>query len=582
MEILRDLGIEQDALRLSTGPEHMMHTSWLDNLMGNEFGRIYAWGNKPADLSNYTVASPCHMSDLPQSYLEPLIVDKAIQAGARFYFYHEVVDFNVQGDDVVSVVIKDRETDKKHNLRCKYLIGADGARSIIASKAGLKIEGQKLNDAFNVHIKADLSHLFAHRPGSLNWILNVDAEDWSAVGNFRLVRPWNEFVVSMHPSLQGNDAQEQTDPSMDQIRHRLHQMIGDVDLPADQQVHIEVVSSYRWTINDQHAKQWQHGPVLCIGDAVHRHPPINGLGSNTCIGDAFNLGWKLAYVLKGLAHPDVLSTLTQERAPVGQAIVHRANEGMRAHRHLWSLLGLTKERRLQVLTTLRGSSVESMALREAIKEAMEATDLEVQSIGIQMNQFYHNVGSQLCLDEKPEEQLDTQSDRTVKTTGGPVTILDATRRAALSTEKVPLDYNTLKDVVLSTAPGFHMPHCWIARGGQSPSISTLDLCGKGKFTLITGCAGQAWLDAVKSLTQRIPTLPLVAVTVDSYSAEYQDLYYDWVRLRDMEAGGMLLVRPDHFIAARVQRSQTSPEKALERLEEMLTRLLGQPISTQSQ
>jgi 2-polyprenyl-6-methoxyphenol hydroxylase-like FAD-dependent oxidoreductase len=48
------------------------------------------------------------------------------------------------------------------------------------------------------------------------------------------------------------------------------------------------------------------GHRFCLGDAVHRHPPFNGLGSNTCIQDAYNLAWKIAYVMKGLQplYPD--------------------------------------------------------------------------------------------------------------------------------------------------------------------------------------------------------------------------------------------------------------------------------------
>ena len=54
-----------------------------------------------------------------------------------------------------------------------------------------------------------------------------------------------------------------------------------------------------WYVNQQHANHFSVGRVFCGGDAIHRHPPSSGLGLNTCIQDAHNLAWKLAYVCTG-------------------------------------------------------------------------------------------------------------------------------------------------------------------------------------------------------------------------------------------------------------------------------------------
>ena len=77
-----------------------------------------------------------------------------------------------------------------------------------------------------------------------------------------------------------------------------------------------------------HATHYQNGRVFCMGDAVHRHPPSNGLGSNTSIQDAFNLAWKLALVLKGQAAPRCSTATRAERAPIGKQIVDRANQSI--------------------------------------------------------------------------------------------------------------------------------------------------------------------------------------------------------------------------------------------------------------
>ena len=83
------------------------------------------------------------------------------------------------------------------------------------------------------------------------------------------------------------------------------------------------------------------GKVFCAGDATHRHPPSNGLGSNTSIQDGFNLAWKLAYVLKGKAGEDLLQTYSNERAPIAKQIVTRANQSIGEFGPIFESLGLT-------------------------------------------------------------------------------------------------------------------------------------------------------------------------------------------------------------------------------------------------
>jgi 2-polyprenyl-6-methoxyphenol hydroxylase-like FAD-dependent oxidoreductase len=171
----------------------MQHTSWSNTLSGEEYGRMYAWGNKPSEMGRYEDASPCQMSDLPQSFLEPILVDEAVKSGAQVRFGHEYVG-HIDHSDRVEVTLRERETEREYKVVCNYLVGADGARSPVIEALGIPIIGRTINSAFNVHIQADLSKYMKHRPGSLNWILNTEAPHWSAVGNFRMVRPWSKYI----------------------------------------------------------------------------------------------------------------------------------------------------------------------------------------------------------------------------------------------------------------------------------------------------------------------------------------------------------------------------------------------------
>jgi 2-polyprenyl-6-methoxyphenol hydroxylase-like FAD-dependent oxidoreductase len=511
----------------------MQHTSWLHSLAGEEYGRLWAWGNKPSEKGDYEGASPCVMSDLPQSILEPILVAEAVKLGAEIRFNTEFVLFEETPDGILTT-LRDRATEKMYKISSKYLVGADGARSAVLDALKIPIVGKQLNTAFNVHIKANLTKYLAHRPGSLNWILNPDAPDWSAVGNFRMVRPWTEFVVSLHPATKVGKA---FNPTPDAIIKRLYQMIGDDDVP------IEILSSFQWTINDQVADRWQQGRVLCIGDATHRHPPINGLGSNTCLSDAFNLAWKLAYVVKGFASPTLLDTITLERKPVGDAIVKRANAGMEAHRRLWDLMGLTPASREQVVQRLASATPEGAETRDLLRHALEATDDEVQALGIQMNQVY--VGSLATVVENGDKAPDFSH------------------------------LNPIKDIMISTFPGYHLPHVWLAANGQSQKVSSLDLVGNGRFTLFTGIGGSSWLKAADRISKQ-GGVQVKGYTI-GFQCDYMDCYREWCRVRGVGETGVVLVRPDHFVA---WRCQLVTENCYELLCSVVCKILGNPVDIQ--
>src|SRR6202011_6379340 len=98
--------------------------------------------------------------------------------------------------------------------------------------------------------------------------------------------------------------------SEEDLLQRIRAAVGE-DIDA------EILGLAGWQVRAQVAARYSSGNVFCMGDAVHRHPPTNGLGLNMSVADAFNLGWKLALVLDGRAGPALLDTYTAERQPVG-------------------------------------------------------------------------------------------------------------------------------------------------------------------------------------------------------------------------------------------------------------------------
>lgn len=533
LEVLRDAGVGDLVKQFASPKEKIYNITWVHTLGGEEYGRVFGWGVKPDRIGEYLVASPCEMCDAPQSLLEPVLVSEATRLGADVRFSTEFVSQQQLPDGRMSTTVRNRATSETYDIVSHYLVGADGARSPVLNSLGIPVDGETLNTAFGVHIKADLTKYFTHRPSLLTWVFNPEAPDWSSYGAFRMVRPWKEFVVSMHNLTNSvND-----EPREEDVLRRLRQMIG------DESVQIEILNFARWTINDQVARTWQKGNVFCIGDAVHRHPPINGLGSNTCISDAYNLAWKLAYVLKGIASPSILESLTVERKPVGDAVVRRANDGMLVHQKLWALMGTMKEERAISSNLLQSASTEGASLRTRLRTIIEEMDDEFNALGIQMNQLYPT--SPLTVIEDCDVAPDTSG------------------------------VNLLKQQVVSTFPGYHLPHVWVVKDGLSVRISTLDLAGHGRFALFTGIGGECWLQAARIVSQELG-VPLVGYGIGR-GLDYLDVYWDWEKVRGVEEDGVVLVRPDQFVCWRSIRMPANP---VARLRQVIGQVLQRQLLSQ--
>jgi hypothetical protein len=99
-----------------------------------------------------------------------------------------------------------------------------------------------------------------------------------------------------------------------------------------------------------------------------------------------------------------------------------------------------------------------------------------------------------------------------------------------------------------TFPGFRLPHAWLNTSVPHQQISTIDLAGKGRFVLFTGHGGESWQRAAQEAANTLGIeLPVFTI---GYGLEYEAVYNDWYRLREVEEDGCILVRPDNFIAWR--------------------------------
>ncbi|WLR97145.1 FAD-dependent oxidoreductase [Shinella sumterensis] len=524
MEVLRDLGREVEAEGyLHASPQEIMGENvFCTAIAGEELGRLKTWGTHPTSKAEHLLSSPSEMNDLPQTFMEPLLFKTACARGTQARMSTEYVS-HVQDAEGVTTTCRDRLTGKDFTVRSKYLVGADGGNSLVAQHLGLPFEGKMgVAGSMNILFKADLTRYVAHRPSVLYWVLQPGSNVGGiGMGLVRMIRPWNEWLINW-----GYDISQGV-PDVDNAFAEgvARDLIGDPDID------IEITSVSTWTVNNCYATRTQKGRVFCMGDAIHRHPPSNGLGSNTSIQDGFNLAWKLAMVLKGQAGPGLLETYTEERAPVARQIVTRANQSIEEFGPIFGALGLLDSIdpvKMQENMDRRcedGSAAESQ--RAALREAIAFKVYEFDAHGVEMNHRYKSAG--IATDGQPEPAF--------------------TRNPELHFEQ-------------TTWPGARLPHAWLFGEGNRKA-STLDLCGHGKFTLLTGIGGQAWVDAAETLSAELG-LPLVAHVIGPRQT-WQDHYGDWARAREVGDAGVVLVRPDHHVAWRSEGLAADPAGELRRV-----------------
>lgn len=519
MEVIRDYDLEREALELAASNDYMGENPFVTSLAGEELGRIKTWGTDPDRRADYEKASPTMICDLPQNLLEPMFIRAAAHQGSKVRFDTEYVD-HVQDADGVTVTLRDHVTNGTYTVRCKYLIGADGANSRVVEHLGLPLEGEMgKSGSINMVFEADLSRYVAHRPSVLYWVIQPGSQVGGlGIGVVRMVRPWYKWLAIWGYEVDNGPPELNNEMATSIV----HGLIGDSSIP------VKIESTSTWTVNDMYATQLSKGRVFCMGDAVHRHPPTNGLGSNTSVQDAFNLAWKLAYVLDGRAGPELLESYNAERGPVAKQIVKRANKSLGDFPPILKVLGLldatTPDEMRQNMAARKDATDAGVHQREALVEAIARSDYVYNAHGVEMNLRY----------ESDAVSPDGSEDPGFK------------RDAELYHEH-------------SSRPGAPVPHARLAQNGRS--VSTLDLCGKGGFSLLTGIVGEdTWREAAAAAEKAVG-VP-IAVHAIGPGQEYDDPYGDWIRLRETQESGALLVRPDFIVGFRADAASTTASDGL--------------------
>ena len=529
MEVLRDLGkeVEAEAYLHATEQDLMGENIFCTSLAGEELGRMKSWGKHPNSRAEHLLSSPSFMNDLPQTFMEPLLYKTACSRGTQSRMSTQYLSHIEDEDGVLSTCL-DKLSNKEIKIRSKYLVGADGGNSKVAENIDLPFEGKMgVGGSMNILFKADLSKYVAHRPSVLYWVLQPGADIGGiGMGLVRMIRPWNEWLI-----VWGYDI-NQPAPKVDKdFATKVAR-----DLVGDPELEIDLLSVSTWTVNNMYAKKMSKGRVFCAGDATHRHPPSNGLGSNTSIQDGFNLAWKLAYVIKDKAGAELLDTYSIERSPIAKQIVTRANQSIAEFGPIFEALGLTDTqdpvKMKKNMDERKQNSPKAEKQRQALREAIAFKKYEFDAHGVEMNHRYKSNSVLTEGDKEPEFKKDKE-----------------------------LFYQP------TTYPGARIPHAWVYdKTGVKHSL--LDLCGKGNFSIFTGIGGEEWLKAAKNIETQLGIK--IQCNIIGPDQDFEDHAGEWSSIREISDSGLILVRPDQHIC---WRSKDMISNSSEKLMDVMKKIL---------
>jgi len=235
----------------------------------------------------------------PQDDHERLLVERLKDAGVEVEWGTELVSFEDDGGAVRAVL---RRGDGDETARFAYLCGCDGASSAVRKGLGIGFPGGTYDDVFFV---ADVEATGGAVNGDLNGCLG-DA-------GILLVLPVRSSGTTRLVGIVPEEVRDRPEIDFDDVRPVVEDLGG---------VSVERVNWFStYHVHHRVADRFRQGRAFLAGDAGHIHSPAGGQGMNTGVGDAVNLGWKLAAVLLGKADAAILDTYEPERIPFARTLV---------------------------------------------------------------------------------------------------------------------------------------------------------------------------------------------------------------------------------------------------------------------
>jgi putative polyketide hydroxylase len=301
MELLRRWGLEQRAW------ERSIEVSWqawaCPTLAAADDGEAIEVGLPTREQA--AMVSPTSPACLAQNELEPLLEEHLGSfASTRLERGVELVGLEPASEGGCVLTIAG-PAERRRRIRARYVIGADGMRSKVRDELGIATEGsENLAERLAVLFRAPIWDLVReHRYGIYFVTDEPEGRSFLPAGN---PDRW-QFATSC--SSAAGDVEALT---TEQVKGWIRDAAGDARLPMEIERLMPVVFGVGL------AERFRDGDAFLVGDAAHRVTPRGGTGLNTAIHDGFDIGWKLAWVLRGWGGERLLESYERERRPVAE------------------------------------------------------------------------------------------------------------------------------------------------------------------------------------------------------------------------------------------------------------------------
>jgi 2-polyprenyl-6-methoxyphenol hydroxylase-like FAD-dependent oxidoreductase len=412
MEFCRRWGIAERVKNSGTPPGFPADIVYLTSFPGHAIARINRptyGGTGPLDTT------PEQSQRCNQLWFDPILRELAASFPSVQLRYRCRFESVSQSENGVMAFVRDLNTRKRESIFAQYVVACCGGESGVARGLGIRMEGTEVLSC-NLNVFLRVPELWSHHDkGKAALYFFADAEGFSntlvELDGKELWRLGIDF------------GKKHVLPESFDVRGHLDRLFGP-DIP------LEILSTLPWTCRSLVATAFGRGRVLLAGDAVHQHAPTGGFGMNCGMGDATNLGWKLAALVQGWGGKELLSSYDLERRPVAQRIVAEATEN------------LTHPFDKDLLRLAGGDDLEGKLAREKLREH------------ILKYKTKHFVSDGLVLGYRYDPS--------------PIVVPDGT----------PPPEDSVVHYTPTSRPGSRAPHAWLA-GGKS----TLDLFGRG-FVLL--------------------------------------------------------------------------------------------------
>ena len=380
MEFCRRWGVA-DAVRGKGMPADFPHTVlYLTSLAGYEIARIERPTHGGGASSPFSPERPQRCNQL---WFDPILRDRAdnlasVTVRNRFRF-----DSFERTDDGIIAEIHDLTTGTVEHIAARYLIACCGGQSSIREMLDIEMEGLPVQgypidiflrapDLWTKHDKGKAAlHYLIGPLGVWGSLIPLNGEDF-----------WR---LTIHGSTTFQD------PENFDADASVRQAFGD-------NFAFEVISVIGWTRRELVATRFSEGPVFIAGDCAHVNSPSGGYGMNTGMGDAVDLGWKLAATLQGWGGNKLLDSYNAERRPVSVRNVSEATRNL-------------ETRTFQISEDVASETAEGEAIRAQLRQKLQSESRRrFNSFGIALG--YRYTASPICIpddDEAPAQDIATFS-----------------------------------------------------------------------------------------------------------------------------------------------------------------------------